>query len=139
MRGVNKVILVGNLGRDPETRYNQDGKPITNFSIATSEAWKDKNSGESQERTEWHNVVCFGRLAEIAGQYTRKGAKVYIEGGLRTSTWEQDGQKRYKTEVVARELQLLDSRRDSQPQPRQQAPESVGAVIEDGFEDDIPF
>lgn len=109
-RGINKVILIGNLGRDPETRYSQNGSPITNFSVATSESWRDKSSGENQERTEWHNIVCFNRLAEIAGEYLRKGSKVYIEGQLRTSSWEADGQKKYRTEVYARELQMLDSR-----------------------------
>lgn len=109
-RGINKVILIGNLGRDPETRYAQGGGPVTNFSVATSENWRDKASGDMQERTEWHNVVCFGRLAEIAGEYLKKGSKVYIEGSLRTSSWEQDGQKRFKTEIMARELQMLDGR-----------------------------
>ena len=109
-RGINKVILIGNLGRDPETRYAQSGSPVTNFSVATSESWRDRTSGENQERTEWHNVVCFARLAEIAGEYLRKGSKVYIEGSLRTTSWEQDGQKKYRTEIMARELQMLDSR-----------------------------
>lgn len=109
-RGINKVILIGNLGRDPETRYSQGGSAVTNFSVATSESWRDRTTGENQERTEWHNVVCFARLAEIAGEYLRKGSKVYIEGSLRTSSWEQDGQKRYRTEIMARELQMLDSR-----------------------------
>ena len=109
MKGVNKVILVGALGRDPETRYTQGGGAVTNFSMATSESWKDKNSGQMQERTEWHNVVTFGRLAEIAGEYLRKGSKVYIEGSLQTSSWEQDGQKKYRTDVKARDLQMLDS------------------------------
>ena len=109
-RGINKVILIGNLGRDPETRYAQSGSAVTNFSIATSESWKDRSNGEQQERTEWHNIVCFARLAEIAGEYLRKGSKVYIEGSLRTSTWEQDGQKKYRTEIMARELQMLDGR-----------------------------
>lgn len=109
-RGINKVILIGNLGRDPETRYAQSGGAVTNFSVATSESWRDRTSGEQQERTEWHNVVCFARLAEIAGEYLRKGSKVYIEGSLRTTSWEQEGQKRYRTEVMARELQMLDSR-----------------------------
>lgn len=109
-RGINKVILIGNLGRDPETRYAQSGGAVTNFSVATSESWRDRTSGEQQERTEWHNVVCFARLAEIAGEYLRKGSKVYIEGSLRTTSWEQDGQKRYRTEIMARELQMLDSR-----------------------------
>ena len=109
-RGINKVILVGNLGRDPETRYAQGGSAVTSFSVATSESWRDRTSGEQQERTEWHNIVCFNRLGEIAGEYLRKGSKVYIEGSLRTSSWEQDGQKRYKTDIVAREMQMLDSR-----------------------------
>ena len=109
-RGINKVILIGNLGRDPETRYTQGGGPVTNFSVATSENWRDKGSGEQQERTEWHNVVCFGRLAEIAGEYLKKGSKVFIEGSLRTSNWEKDGQKHYRTEIMARDLQMLDSR-----------------------------
>ena len=109
-RGINKVILIGNLGRDPETRYSQGGNAVTNFSVATTENWKDRQSGEQQERTEWHNIVCFARLAEIAGEYLRKGSKVYIEGSLRTSSWEQDGQKKYKTEVMARDMQMLDGR-----------------------------
>ncbi|MFP6816775.1 MAG: single-stranded DNA-binding protein [Pseudomonadales bacterium] len=109
-RGINKVILIGNLGRDPETRYSQGGNAVTNFSVATTENWRDRQSGEQQERTEWHNIVCFARLAEIAGEYLRKGSKVYIEGSLRTSSWEQDGQKKYRTEVMARDLQMLDSR-----------------------------
>jgi single-strand DNA-binding protein len=109
-RGINKVILVGNLGRDPETRYLPSGDPVTNFSIATSEGWRDKQSGQMQERTEWHNIVCFNRLAEIASEYLRKGSKVYLEGALRTQSWEKDGQKHYKTEIVAREMQMLDSR-----------------------------
>lgn len=109
-RGINKVILIGNLGVDPETRYTQGGSPVTNFRIATSENWKDKQSGENKERTEWHSIVCFGRLAEIAGEYLRKGSKVYVEGSLRTSSWEADGQTRYKTEVICNEMQMLDSR-----------------------------
>ena len=109
-RGVNKVILVGNLGADPETRYMQSGAPVTNFRVATSEQWRDKSSGENRERTEWHSIVCFARLAEIAGEYLRKGSKVYIEGALRTSSWESDGQTRYKTEIIANEMQMLDSR-----------------------------
>jgi single-strand DNA-binding protein len=109
-RGINKVMLIGNLGRDPETRYAQNGSAVTRFSVATSESWKDRTSGEQQERTEWHNVVCFARLAEIAGEYLRKGSKVYIEGSLRTSSWEANGEKKYRTEINARELQMLDSR-----------------------------
>ena len=110
-RGINKVILIGNLGRDPETRYTQDQRPVTNFSVATSESWRDRNTNEQHEQTEWHNVVCFQRLAEIAGEYLRKGSKVYVEGRLQTRSWEgQDGQKRYRTEVIARDMQMLDSR-----------------------------
>ncbi|MEE4302229.1 MAG: single-stranded DNA-binding protein [Pseudomonadales bacterium] len=109
-RGINKVILVGNLGADPETRYMQSGAPVTNFRVATSDQWRDKATGENRERTEWHSVVCFNKLAEIAGEYLRKGSKVYIEGALRTSSWESDGQTRYKTEIIANEMQMLDSR-----------------------------
>lgn len=160
-RGINKVILIGNLGRDPETRYAQGGGPVTNFSVATSENWRDKASGEQQERTEWHNVVCFGRLAEIAGEYLRKGSKVYIEGSLRTSSWEQDGQKRFKTEVMVRDMQMLDgrggaagegaptgfeprrqseSRPDSRPDNRSESrPGNAPTLPEDDFDDDIPF
>ncbi len=111
-RGVNKVILIGNLGRDPEVRHSAAGNPITHFSMATTDSWRDRQTNETQERTEWHNVVCFSRLAEIADQYLRKGSKVYIEGSLRTSSWERDGQTRYRTEVIAREMQMLDSRGD---------------------------
>ncbi len=153
-RGINKVILIGNLGRDPETRYTQSGGAVTQFSVATSDSWRDRNSGEQQERTEWHNVVCFQRLAEIAGEYLRKGSKVYIEGSLRTSSWEQDGQKRYRTEVMARDLQMLDSRggggamggpsgapsgfESSGPPPSMG---DSGPTLSDDtdFEDDIPF
>jgi len=110
-RGVNKVILVGNLGQDPETRFMPSGGAVTNISIATSEQWKDKNTGQPQERTEWHRVVFFNRLAEIAGEYLKKGSKVYVEGSLRTRKWQgQDGQDRYTTEIVANEMQMLDSR-----------------------------
>tara|TARA_X000000950_G_scaffold281534_2_gene378371 strand:- start:230 stop:703 length:474 start_codon:yes stop_codon:yes gene_type:complete len=155
-RGINKVILIGNLGRDPETRYAQNGNAVTRFSVATSESWRDRASGEQQERTEWHNVVCFARLAEIAGEYLRKGSKVYIEGNLRTSSWEQEGQKRYRTEINARELQMLDSRggMDAGGPPSGFAPEpalnrpapavNMGAdnaptMADEDFEDDIPF
>lgn len=112
-RGVNKVILVGNMGQDPEMKYMPSGGAVTNISIATSESWKDKNTGQQQERTEWHRVVFFNRLAEIAGEYLRKGSKVYIEGSLRTRKWQgQDGNDRYTTEIVASEMQMLDSRGD---------------------------
>ncbi len=147
-RGINKVILIGNLGRDPETRYSQGGNPVTNFSVATSDSWRDKQSGEQRERTEWHNVVCFSRLAEIAGEYLRKGSKVYIEGSLRTSNWEKDGQKHYRTEIMARELQMLDSRGggeggppagfESSAPPTSQ-PQNAPTLTDDDFDDDIPF
>ena len=157
-RGVNKVILVGNLGRDPETRYAQNGTAVTRFSVATSESWRDKASGEQQERTEWHNVVCFARLGEIAGEYLRKGSKVYIEGQLRTSSWEAEGQKKYRTEINAREMQMLDSRGsmdggggqinpppsgfDSAPAqaPAGMPMDNAPTLSDDNdFEDDIPF
>lgn len=109
-RGINKVILVGNLGRDPETRYMPSGGAVTNVSIATSKGWKDRDSGEQKERTEWHRIVFFNKLAEIAGEYLKRGSKIYIEGELRTRDWEKDGQKHYTTEVVASEMQMLDSR-----------------------------
>jgi len=113
-RGVNKVILVGNMGNDPEMKYMPSGGAVTNISIATSESWKDKTTGQPQERTEWHRVVFFNKLAEIAGQYLKKGSKVYVEGALRTRKWQgQDGQDRYTTEIVANEMQMLDSRGDA--------------------------
>ena len=158
-RGVNKVILVGNVGNDPETRYTPQGSAVTKLSLATSESWKDKQTGQQQERTEWHRVVFFNRLAEIASQYVRKGGKLYIEGSLRTSSWEQDGIKRYATDIIANEMQMLDSRQDSgqgynpagssapmQPAPGQSSPmqqpvqqpaQAPGGV--DDFDDDIPF
>lgn len=108
-RGVNKVILVGNLGADPEVRYTKAGNAVANISVATSEQWKDKQTGQPQERTEWHRVVMFNRLGEIAGEYLRKGAKVYIEGQIRTRKWQnQSGEDQYTTEVVAKEMQMLD-------------------------------
>ena len=152
-RGLNKVMLIGNLGRDPETRYTQNGSAVTRFSVATSESWRDKSTQEMQERTEWHNVVCFARLGEIASEYLKKGSKVYVEGGLRTSSWEQEGNKRYRTEVIAREMQMLDSRGSSQgsydgepPQggsPDKQAGRSDKSGNDEptpeDFDDDIPF
>ncbi|NIB43768.1 single-stranded DNA-binding protein [Pseudomaricurvus alkylphenolicus] len=112
-RGVNKVILVGNVGQDPEMKYMPSGNAVTNISVATSESWKDKQTGQQQERTEWHRVVFFNRLGEIAGEYLRKGSKIYVEGSLRTRKWQdQSGQDRYTTEIVASELQMLDSRND---------------------------
>lgn len=110
-RGVNKVILIGQLGQDPEVKYMPSGGAVTNISMATSESWKDKNSGQMQERTEWHRIVIFNKLAEIAGEYLRKGSKVYIEGSLRTRKWQgQDGSDRYTTEIVADQMQMLDNK-----------------------------
>lgn len=131
-RGVNKVILIGNLGNDPEQKSMPNGNAVTNITVATSESWKDKQTGQQQERTEWHRVVFFNRLAEIAGQYLSKGSKVYLEGALRTRKWQdQNGQDRYTTEIVANEMQMLDSRGQQgggysndayNQQPQQQAP-----------------
>ena len=111
--GINKVILVGNLGQDPEVKYTAGGAAVTTLSLATSESWKDKDTGSDQEKTEWHRVVRWRRLAEIAGEYLKKGSKVYIEGQLQTRKWEQDGQTRYTTEVIGRDMQFLDSRGSS--------------------------
>lgn len=159
-RGINKVILVGNLGTEPEARYMPNGNAVTNVSIATSESWKDKQTGERQERTEWHRVVFFNRLGEIAGEYLKKGSKVYVEGSLRTRKWQdQQGQDKYTTEIVASELQMLDSRggdpmsqggqnnyqsnnmppnnmQQNKPQQSQQ-PMSEPAITD--LDDDIPF
>ena len=123
-RSVNKVMLIGNLGRDPETRYSASGNQVTNLNLATTESWTD-STGNRQDRTEWHRVVIFGKLAEIASQYLHKGSKVYIEGSLRTSQYEKDGITRYSTDIIAREMSMLDSRSDSQgsynrSQPAQQ-------------------
>lgn len=109
-RGVNKVILVGNVGQDPETRFLPSGGSVTNISLATSETWKDKETGQPQERTEWHRIVFFNRLAEIVGDYVKKGSKLYVEGSLRTRSWEKDGQKHYATDIVGAEMQMLDTR-----------------------------
>src|SRR5210317_2058833 len=149
-RGINKVILVGNLGNDPEHRMLPSGGAVTNISIATSEAWKDKNTGQQQERTEWHRVVFFNRLAEIAAEYLRKGSKVYVEGSLRTRKWQdQSGQDRYTTEVVANEMQMLDSRGgdnyggqsggNDYAQSAPPAPQAAGGGSFDPMDDDIPF
>ena len=136
-KGVNKVIIVGNLGQDPETRYMPSGDAVTKISVATSESWKDKQTGQQQERTEWHKIVFFGKLAEIAGQYLKKGSKVYVEGALRTNKWQDkdDGKDRYSTEIIGDEMQMLDSKGDNQQQgpqgqgfhqPPQQAPQGQG-------------
>ena len=150
-RGVNKVILVGNLGADPETRYTAGGSAVTNVRLATTDSWRDKQSGEQQERTEWHRVVFFGRLAEIAAEYLRKGSQIYVEGRIQTRKWQgKDGQDRWTTEIVGNDMQMLGSRGGVQPPPpdfdsgqsEAAAPESAGPkkaeVVED-FDDDIPF
>lgn len=146
-RGVNKVILIGNLGRDPEVRYSPNGSAVANVTIATSESWKDKNTGEKQERTEWHRIVFFGRLAEIAGEYLKKGAQIYIEGRLQTRKWQdKDGHDRYTTEIVANEMQMLGSRSGAGV-PSEPAAETAEAGPARGgakapgadFDDDIPF
>ena len=152
MRGVNKAILVGVLGRDPETKTFPNGGSLTQFSIATTEKWKDKNSGERKEHTEWHRIVASNRLGEIAQQYLKKGSKVYIEGKLKTRQWtDQNGQERYTTEISANELQMLDSKGDSNYQqsqsqntqqgyarPKPQAQPTAGGGTSD-LEDDLPF
>ncbi|MDX1253111.1 MAG: single-stranded DNA-binding protein [Gammaproteobacteria bacterium] len=149
-RGVNKVILIGNLGKDPEVRYMPSGSAVANVTIATSESWKDKQTGEKKERTEWHNVEFFNRLAEIAGEYLKKGSKVYIEGSLRTDKYQDKttGADRYITKIVASELQMLDSRggdfsQASAPQSGGRAakpePQAAGSGGFDDFDDDIPF
>lgn len=141
-RGVNKVILIGNLGKDPETRFMPSGGAVTNITLATSESWKDKQSGQMQERTEWHRVVFFNKLAEIAGEYLKKGSKVYIEGSLRTRKWQaQDGSDRYTTEIVASVMQMLDSRGDQAGEQGSQAQGTADAYSAPApdFDDDIPF
>jgi single-strand DNA-binding protein len=150
-RGINKVILIGNLGADPEVRYMPSGGAVANITLATSEAWKDKQTGEQHDRTEWHRVVFFNRLAEIVGEYLKKGAKIYVEGSLRTRKWQdKSGQDRYTTEIVANEMQMLDSRggagaaeRGTQNNNQEQdnyAKSSIEpASSTEGFDDDIPF
>ena len=147
-RGINKVILVGNLGQDPDTRYLPSGNTVCGISVATSETWKDRQTGQPQERTEWHRVVLFNKLGEIAGQYLKKGAKVYIEGSLRTRKWQgQDGQDRYTTEIVAREMQMLGGAPGAggaSPAPRPPSGQAPGgdqppAEGYNDFDDDIPF
>ncbi|KTD58414.1 Single-strand binding protein (SSB) (Helix-destabilizing protein) [Legionella sainthelensi] len=155
-RGINKVILIGNVGVDPDVRYLPNGNAVTTLSIATSEAWKDKSTGEKQERTEWHRVVCFNRLGEIAGEYVRKGSKLYVEGSLRTRKWQdQQGQDRYTTEIVANDIQMLDNKvgasssfdDNSQAQftptnqnfAKQQPAQQVPHDAFDQLDDDVPF
>lgn len=142
--GINKVIIVGNLGQDPEIKYTAGGAAVTTLSIATSDSWKDKDSGMDQERTEWHRVVLWRRLAEIAGEYLKKGSKVYIEGQLQTRKWEQDGQTRYTTEVIGRDMQFLDSRGSSSSDASsyEDTNQDMGSqnLPDSGItDDDIPF
>ena len=141
-RGINKVIIVGNLGADPDTRAMPSGNSVTNVSVATSESWNDKNSGERQEKTEWHKVVFFGRLAEIADQYLKKGSQVYVEGRLQTRKWEdKEGNDRWTTEIVANQLEMLGERMSSgsnQPNNMDQS-KSNSSFNDEGFDDDIPF
>ncbi len=157
-RGINKVILIGHIGGDPEVRYMPNGNAVATLSLATTEAWKDKQTGDKQERTEWHRVVCFNRLGEIAGEYVRKGSKLYVEGSLRTRKWQDpQGQDRYTTEIVASDIQMLDGKgapspqdmssqpayqsqsqtQTSRPQPTRQATAPQEMLEE--LDDDIPF
>jgi len=150
-RGVNKVILVGNLGKDPEVRYMPNGNAIANITLATTDSWKDKQTGEQQEKTEWHRIVMFRRLGEIAGEYLKKGSQVYIEGKLQTRKWQDNsGNDRYTTEIVANDMQMLGGRgggsagfpADSAPAqsaPAQSAPTPAPAAAGGDFDDDIPF
>ena len=148
-RGVNKVILVGNLGNDPETRYTASGSAVSNLSVATSRSWRDKQSNETKEDTEWHRVVLFGRLAEIAAEYLKKGSKVYLEGRLQTRKWQdKGGQDRWTTEIVAEEMQMLDSRGgggaasfgdQNRSQGGSQPAQQPAPAPSDDFDDDIPF
>jgi len=145
VKGINKVILIGNCGADPESRATAAGGQVTNVRLATSESWKDKNTGQMQERTEWHRVVFFGRLAEIAAEYLRKGSKVYVEGSIRTRKWQdKEGRDQYTTEIVAGEMQMLDGKRDADAAPQHAEPRHtprapVVAVADSFADDDIPF
>ena len=146
-RGINKAIIVGTLGQDPDVKYTASGSPVVNISVATNENWKDKQTGEAQERTEWHRIVIFGKLAEIAAQYLKKGSQVYFEGKIQTRKWQdKTGQDRYTTEIVANEMQMLGGKQSSgstvpfDPPANQSTPASSPetAPVDDGF-DDIPF
>ena len=142
MSGLNKVMLIGRLGRDPELRYTPSGLAIANFSVATSEEWKDKNTGEKKERTEWHRIVAFGKLGEICGQYLSKGKQVYVEGRLQTRSWEKDGVTRYTTEIVASDMQFLgakDSASTAEPYTNSQEPNMPPPSVSQATNDDIPF
>ena len=146
-RGVNKAIILGSLGQDPDIRYTAGGAAVANISIATNEQWKDKESGEMQERTEWHRVVFFGRLAEIVGEYLHKGSQGYVEGRIQTRKWkDKEGNDRYTTEIVASEMQMLGSKSggattnfDQTPPPERSAPATTSKGPNDDFDDDIPF
>lgn len=147
-RGVNKAILIGNVGGDPEVRYMPNGNAVANITLATSDSWKDKNTGQQQERTEWHRVVFFGRLAEVVGEYVRKGSKLYIEGRIQTREWEKDGVKRYTTEIVVDiggQMQMLDGRQEAGQPAANRQPETTHSHAEpsanSGFDDgdSIPF
>lgn len=146
-RGINKVILIGNLGQDPEIRYTASGAAVANVNIATSEQWKDKETGDTQERTEWHRLVFFGRLAEIVGEYLKKGSQVYVEGRLQTRKWQdRDGNDKYTTEIVVNEMQMLGGRgggsnmgETSRPAGSDQPAAARASAGNDNFDDDIPF
>lgn len=148
-RGINKAIIVGTLGKDPETRYMPSGGAVTSIAVATNENWTDKQTGQKQERTEWHNITFFGRLAEIAGEYLKKGSQVYVEGSLRTEKWQdKQGNDRYTTKIIANEMQMLGGRPgggsndyspSSQQQQSQPQPANQPAPVDDSFDDDIPF
>ena len=140
MASVNKVILIGNLGRDPEVRYTTSGTPVANFTMATTDRWSDPASGERKERTEWHRVVVWAKQAEIAGEYLRKGRQVYVEGSLQTREWtDRDGNKRYTTEVRAQRFQMLGRPSDRDAVPQEDRGQAVAERASDYEEDDIPF
>ena len=143
-RGLNKVMLIGNLGQDPEVKYMPNGNAVANITVATSESWKDKNTGESVDKTEWHRVIFFRRLAEIVGEYLKKGSKIYIEGKLQTRKWQdKNGKDNWTTEIIANEMQMLDGQSNQgvpQPQAGQHSkPDSRPAPANNDFDDDIPF
>ena len=144
-RGLNKAMIIGNVGQDPEVRYMPNENAVVTLSVATSEGWKDKQTGQMQDRVEWHRVVMFGKLAEIAGKYVKKGTKLYLEGSIRTRKWtDNQGQDRYTTEIVANEMQMLDSRSDAAsagapPMPTSESAAPAEPVVASSAEDDIPF
>ena len=147
MNGINKVIIVGTVGRDPEVKYMPGGSAVVNLSVATSEKWKDKTTGEAKERTEWHRCTFYGRLAEIVGEYIRKGSKLYVEGKLQTRKWQKDGQDHYTTEVICFQMQMLGGKSAEQQEQGETDPAATGAAgkgaapVDDSapFDDDIPF